>query len=69
MDYIFMVQVVEDGSVTFSRKYRSALEAVHDYDRFRDYGTARYSREIVLVEPSGMAHSKVFDVPRLVAIR
>jgi hypothetical protein len=60
-DYI--IQVVEDGSVTFSQRYISALEAVHAYDRFVDYGVAKYSREIVLVEPSGLAHSKAFDGP------
>jgi hypothetical protein len=59
----YMIQVVEDGSVTFSRRYPNALDAVHAYDRFVDYGMAKYSREIVLLEPSGLAHSKAFDGP------
>lgn len=59
----YKIQVVEDGSVTFSREYASALDAVHAYDRFVDYGLAKYSREIVLLEPSGLAHSKAFDGP------
>ena len=59
----YKIQVVEDGSVTFSREYASALDAVHAYDRFVDYGLAKYSREIVLLEPSGLAHSKAFVGP------
>lgn len=68
-EYVFHLQAVEDGEVTYSRKYRSAVEAVRDYDLFRDSGTARYRREIVLVEPSGQSHAKVFDVPQLAVIR
>lgn len=60
---LYMIQVVEDGSVTFSRKYDNAIEAVHDYDRFVDFGHAKWQREIVLVEPSGKAHGKSFDGP------
>lgn len=62
-DYEFMLQVVEDGSVTFSRRYSSAVEAVHAFDKFKDYGMASYSREIVLLEPSGKSHAKAFDGP------
>lgn len=67
-DYIFMVQVVEDGSCSFSRKYATALEAVTAYNGFIDHGFARYQREIVLVEPNGAAHSKVFESPAALPI-
>ena len=60
---LYMIQVVEDGAVSFSRKYDNALDAVHDYDRFTDFGHAKWQREIVLVEPSGKAHVKSFDGP------
>lgn len=66
--YRFLVQICEDGEITFSKKYDSAVDAVRAYDLCRDYGTCRYRREIVLVEPNGKAHSKVFDAPHLVAI-
>lgn len=66
-DYTFMVQVVEDGSCTFSRKYGNALEAVSAYNKFVDHGTCRYQREVVLVEPSGVIHTKVFEYSRSVA--
>jgi hypothetical protein len=59
----YMIQVVADGAVTFSRKYNNAVEAVHAYDRFVDFGFAKWQQEIVLVEPSGKAHSKVFEGP------
>ena len=60
---VYMIQVVEDGAVSFSRKYDNALDAVHAYDRFTDFGHAKWQREIVLVEPSGKAHGKSFDGP------
>jgi hypothetical protein len=56
-----MIQVVEDGAVTFSQRYNNAVDAVHAYDRFTDFGFAKLQREIVLVEPSGKAHAKVFE--------
>jgi hypothetical protein len=62
-DYEFMVQVVEDGSVTYTRKFSNALDAVNSYNRFVDHGMCRMWREIVLVEPNGTAHSKTFDHP------
>lgn len=65
-DYVFMLQVVTDGSVTFSRRYADAVDAVTAYNKFVDHGTCRYQREVVLVEPSGKIHSKVFEYPRSV---
>jgi hypothetical protein len=65
MMYEFFVQVTEDGSVSFSRKYTSAIEAVRVYDSFKDYGTCKYWREIVLVEPNGRGHSKMYEAPEL----
>ena len=65
MKYEFLVQVTEDGDVTYSHKYTSAVEGVRVYDSFRDYGTCKYWREIVLVEPTGKGHSKMFEAPEL----
>lgn len=65
----YMIQVVEDGAVTFSRRYDNAVDAVHDYDRFTDFGFAKWQREIVLVEPSGKGHAKVFEGPLSRALR
>jgi hypothetical protein len=59
----YMIQVVEDGSVTFIRRFDNALEAVSMYNRFVDHGMCRMWREIVLVEPNGTAHAKTFDHP------
>lgn len=63
MDYEFMVQAIEDGSVTFSRRYASAIEAVRVYQSFKDFGFAKYELEVVLLEPNGQAHSKRFIGP------
>ena len=65
-DYVFMVQCITDGSCTFSRKYGNAVDAVNAYNKFVDHGTCRYQREVVLVEPSGQIHTKVFEYPMAV---
>lgn len=65
-DYVFLLQVVTDGSVTFSQRYGNAVDAVSAYNKFVDHGTCRYQQEIVLVEPSGEIHSKVFEYPMAV---
>lgn len=61
--YEFMLQVIEDGSVTYSRRFNNSIDAVNSYNRFVDYGTCRIWREIVLVEPNGTAHAKTFNHP------
>lgn len=63
VNYEFFVQAIEDGAVTFSRKYGSAIEAVRAYESFKDFGLAKYEREIVLVEADGQVHSKIFTGP------
>ena len=63
MEGEYKIQVVEDGAVTFSRVYSDAVAAVHAYDRFTDFGFAKWQREVVMVEPSGKAHAKVFEGP------
>lgn len=63
-DYVFLVQVITDGSCDFSRRYNNAIDAVNSYNKFVDHGTCRYQREIVMVEPNGTVHSKVFEYPR-----
>lgn len=60
---VYMLQVVTDGSVTWSKQYDCALDAVHAYDKVDDYGFARHSREAVLIEPNGKVHSKTFQTP------
>ena len=59
----YMIQVVEDGSVTFVKRYNNAVEAVTAYNKFVDHGMCRTWREIVLLEPNGQAHGKTFNNP------
>ena len=63
MDYEFMLQIVEDGAVTYSGLYSNALEAVNAYNKIVDYGCCHIWREAILVEPNGKAHSKTFERP------
>jgi hypothetical protein len=63
MDYGYKIQVVTDGVVTFSRLYEDAVSAVNAYNKFVDHGTCHLWREIVMLEPTGKAHSKTFEHP------
>lgn len=62
-DYVFQLQILEDGACTFTRMYASALEAVNTYNAIKDYGFARHEREATLIEPNGTVHTKVFYRP------
>ena len=63
MDNLYQLQVIEDGSVTYSTVYNNAVDAVNSYNRFVDHGICRMWREIVLLEPNGLAHAKTFEHP------
>jgi len=60
-DYSFLLQVVTDGSVSWSKRYDNAIDAIRAYDKFVDYGFANYLLEVVLVEPNNKVHTKSFD--------
>jgi peroxiredoxin len=62
-DYIFQVQIIEDGNCTWTRSFNSALEAVNTYNSIKDYGFAREIREAMLIEPNGKVHEKAFYRP------
>lgn len=62
-DYKFMVQVITDGSCTYSKSFDNAIEAVNCYNSFTDWGFALTEREATLIEPNGKSHSKFFYRP------
>lgn len=62
-DYIFQVDVVDDGSCTWTKMFGSALEAVNSYNSYIDHGFADNEREVTLVEPNGVVHQKRFTRP------
>ena len=62
-NYTFQIQVFDDGECTYTKAYASALDAVNAYNRFIDHGMCRFEREIVLIEPTGKDHKKVFSKP------
>lgn len=59
----YTVQIVTDGAVTWTKRYDCALDAVKVYEACVDYGFARFEREIVLIEPNGKTHNKIFQTP------
>ena len=63
-DYTFSIAVAEDNEKTEYYRYGNAIDAVNAYNSFNDYGTAREVRTIVLREPNGQLHQKMFRPPR-----
>ena len=68
-DYIFQVFISEDGAVTYTRQFNNAIEAVKLYDSVIDYGFAKYEREVVLLEPNGVSHTKRYTAYSVVGSR
>lgn len=62
-DYVFKIIVNTDGEITFNKTYYNAVEAVTAYNKFTDHGTCRHWREIVIYEPDGNTHTKLFKYP------
>jgi len=65
MNYRFSIAVAEDSNPTEYYQYSNALDAVNAYNSFNDYGTAREVRTIVLSEPNGQIHQKMFKPKRV----
>ena len=57
---MYKITAEEDGQVTWVQKYPDCVSAVHDFDKFKDSGMAKYDRTITLTEPSGQQIVKIF---------
>ena len=57
---MYKITAEEDGQTTWTRQYQDCVSAVHDFDRFKDCGEARFERVITLTEPSGQQVVKIF---------
>ena len=68
-DYIFVVEVITDGSATYIKQFNDALEAVRVYNSIVDHGFAHRELEAALIEPNGKVHRKFFKTPQGVPIR
>jgi hypothetical protein len=66
-NYKFIIAVVEDNSPTQYFQFSNALDAVNSYNSFNDYGNAKEVRTIVLTEPNGQIHQKMFRAKRTLA--
>jgi hypothetical protein len=64
----YLLQIITDGALFWSKSYDCALDAVRAYDKVIDYGFAKYECEAVLIEPNGKTHNKIFQVPYGIAI-
>ncbi len=59
-NYKFSIAVAEDNNLTQYYRFNNALDAVNTYNSFVDYGNAKEARTIVLTEPNGQMHQKIF---------
>ena len=58
--YQFTIGVAEDGNITQYYQFNNALDAINTYNTFIDYGNAKEARIIVLTEPNGQIHKKMY---------
>ena len=57
-DYLFTISVLDDNSYIVT-SYDNALDAITEYNKYIDHGNA-HIRRVVLNEPNGNQHSKIF---------
>ena len=57
---MYKIEAEEDGQLTWTQIYQDCVSAVHDFDKFRDSGTAKYDRTITLTDPRGQKVVKIF---------
>jgi hypothetical protein len=57
-DYLFTISVLDDDSYIVA-SYDNALDAITEYNKYIDHGNA-HIRRVVLNEPNGNQHSKIF---------
>lgn len=57
-DYLFTISVLDDDSYIVSN-YDNAFDAITEYNKYIDHGNA-HIRRVVLNEPNGNQHSKIF---------
>ena len=63
-NYKFSIAVAEDNNPTQYFQFSNALDAINSYNSFNDYGNAKEIRTIVLTEPNGQIHQKMFRPKR-----
>lgn len=59
----YIIAVANDQGPAAVYEYDNAIDAVHNYDRYVDYGFARVARTVTLTEPDGTTHMKTFLTP------
>lgn len=69
MDTNYSVIVTSDGQREWAEIYDNALDAVNAYNKFVDYGTSASERIIILVEPTGKFHNKIFKRPVVLGLK
>lgn len=65
--YEFVVVAITDSGTSYERtwtkSFDNALEAVRSYNSFVDHGTCVLDVVVLLVEPNGKSHQKIFRYP------
>jgi antitoxin component YwqK of YwqJK toxin-antitoxin module len=69
MDYLYALTISYDGKLVQTMRYSDAVEAVHDFDKCVDYGTAKEYAVYNLAEPNGKLHTKTFHTNGTVGVK
>jgi len=59
----YTIIVTTDGKETWRKTYDNCIDAVESFNKFVDHGFAREELVVILVEPSGITHHKLFPIP------
>jgi hypothetical protein len=61
----YIIVVIDDGKESWKKYYNNCIDAVDDFKKFQDVGTAEIDRTITLIEPNDKLHTKTFIRPGL----
>lgn len=59
----YTIIAITDGKETWKKSYNNCVDAVHEFDKFKDHGTCVFDYTITLVEPDGKLNTKTFLYP------
>jgi hypothetical protein len=59
----YTIVVITDGEESWKKHYDNCVDAVNAYNKFTDYGFAKFETIVTLIEPDMKIHTEVFRAP------
>jgi len=60
---LYTIIVSTDGLETWRNTFDNCVDAVNSYNKFVDHGFASRETVVLLAEPNGKLHNKIFPYP------